>query len=165
MRFGIILGAVAAVSAAGCFDFPVDEWRVVRRYGVERPVVAAPATGEEGAERETVYVPQGPTNFYVEYYTPYPYYYPPGYITYYSPPPVYGGYGTAWPYGATYPTNDRGPVYGPYGYGGGALGPWGYGQGSGAAGGGTKYYPGSGQWYQPGQSRESYGIYGSGNTR
>lgn len=153
-----ILGVVAALSAAGCIDYPVDEWRVVRRYGVERPAVTAPA--DESAERETVYVPQGPTNFYVEYYSPYPYYHPPGYITYYTPPPNYYGYGPAGPYGATYPTNSRGPVYWPNGV---AFAPGGYAQG--AAGGGTKYYPGSGQWYQPGQSRESYGIYGSGNAR
>lgn len=159
MRLGSILGVAAALCAAGCFPYyPADEWRVVRRYGVERPVAAVPA--DEGAERETIYVPQGPTNFYVEYYTPYPYYSQPGYITYYAPPPTYYGYGPAYPYGPTYATGGAGLGYWPYGYG---LVPGGTGQG--ATGGGTKYYPGSGQWYQPGQSRESYGIYGSGNTR
>ena len=170
MRFGLILGVAAALSAVGCIAPSYEEWRVQRR-GVQYPAVVE--RDADGTEREVIYVPQGNTQFHIDYYDPYPQYYVPGYVTYYTPAPYaggtyYGGYPAygypGVPYGTPYPTNDRGPVYVGPGYAGGAFVP-GYAQQPAATGAGSRYYPGSGAWTQPGESRESYGIYGNGNRR
>jgi hypothetical protein len=178
MRTAAIWMAGAAFLVSGCVLPPYEEYRE-RRIGVQRPVAVVP---QDGTTPEVIYVPQGPTNFYVDYYTPAPYYYdaygyPPGYGTYYAPQPGwYPSYGTApgyGGYGGYIPrSNEKGVVGVPPGavyYGGGYYGGGYYGGGVAPAGanttGGSKYYPGSGASTQPGQSRESYGIYGSGNSR